>query len=98
MREKDLEQKLIKAVEELGGKCWKWVSPGTTGVPDRICLFPGGRVLFCEVKRPGVKDGLSTRQKRVLAQLRALGMRVAVIYSEEDIYAVLSARVPKNSI
>ena len=84
MLEKDLENKLRAKVKSLGGMCLKWVSPGFTGVPDRICLLPGGRVVFAELKRPGVKDGLSPRQKRVIAQLRSLGLTVIVIRSEED--------------
>lgn len=50
--EKDIEQKLRKMVESHGGLCLKWVCPGWSGVPDRIILLPGGRVMFVETKRP----------------------------------------------
>ena len=36
MREKIIEEKLTKAVRQKGGVCWKFTSPGTAGVPDRI--------------------------------------------------------------
>lgn len=62
----------------------KWVSPGFTGVPDRICFFPGGKILFVEVKRPGLKDGRSARQKRVADQLTFLGQRVVTVNSIES--------------
>ena len=50
--EKEIEGKLRKAVKVRGGACLKWVCPGWSGVPDRIVLLPGGRVLFVETKRP----------------------------------------------
>lgn len=84
LQEKELEKKLKNFIKAEGGLCLKWVSPGFTGVPDRICLLPGGRVVFAELKRPGIKDGLSPRQKRVISQLKALGCSVVVVRSEED--------------
>ncbi len=38
-------------------------------MPDRIAILPGGRIIFIEVKRPGLSDGLSVRQKKVIATL-----------------------------
>ena len=40
MREKLIEQKLVKAVKALNGMCPKLVSPGTDGMPDRMVLLP----------------------------------------------------------
>lgn len=51
MNEHHIEAQLKKAVEASGGLCWKLVCPGTTGVPDRLCLM-GGQVVFVEVKAP----------------------------------------------
>lgn len=53
MTEKQLEQKLIRAVKVTGGLCLKFTSPGTAGVPDRIIILPNGNVGFVEVKKPG---------------------------------------------
>ncbi|MGN1027800.1 MAG: hypothetical protein ACI4P4_15505 [Faecousia sp.] len=50
--EKDVEQALVRMVKRHGGLCLKWVCPGHSGVPDRIILLPGGRVVFVETKRP----------------------------------------------
>ena len=85
MDEKGLEKKVKKKIEEAGGLCLKWVSPGFTGVPDRIGLLPGGRVVFIEVKSPTGKGRLSGRQNKVIRQLRSLGFRVLVIDKEEQL-------------
>lgn len=79
MIEKDVEARLRMAVERAGGMCRKWVSPGFTGVPDRIILMPGGRVYFAELKAPGKKE--RARQEYVQRQLRELGFTV---YSSVD--------------
>jgi hypothetical protein len=82
--EKDIEQKLIDMVQDYGGLCLKWVCPGWSGVPDRIILLPGGRVIFAETKRP--KGGkLSKLQEWWLDRLRALGFHADVVWNEEDI-------------
>ena len=53
MRERQIEQKLVKAVKAVGGIAPKLVSPGFDGMPDRMVLLPGGHVGFVEVKAPG---------------------------------------------
>ena len=79
MLEKDIEKRLIKPVRALGGLCLKLECPGYTGMPDRLILLPGGRVLFVETKQPGKKE----RARQVLVQdsLRGLGFTV---YSTVD--------------
>ena len=44
MREKQIEQKLVKAVKAEGGMCPKLVSPGTDGMPDRMVLLPEAHI------------------------------------------------------
>lgn len=80
--EKEIEQKLRTKVEDLGGKCLKWVCPGWSGVPDRIVLLPGGRIYFVELKRPrgGV---LSPMQKKWRDWLQRLGFRYVLIWDRE---------------
>ena len=41
MREKTIEQRLVKAVKNSGGIAPKLVSPGFDGMPDRLVLLPG---------------------------------------------------------
>lgn len=88
MREKTIEQKLIKAVKSAGGIAPKMVSPGFDGVPDRLVLLPGGRIAFIELKAPGkTLRPLQVRRKR---QLEALGFSVYCIDSPEQIGGILS--------
>ena len=87
MRERQIEQRLIAEVRKRHGLCPKWVSPGLSGVPDRIILLPGGRVAFAELKAPG--KTFRTQQRYRKAQLERLGFRVYVIDSTEQIGGVL---------
>lgn len=92
MREKDIERKLVRAVRAAGGLAPKWVSPGLDGVPDRIILFPGGRIAFAELKAPGKKP--RPLQEKRIGQFRCLGFRVYVIDSEEQIEQILKEVMP----
>lgn len=83
MLEAELERKICEYVRRLGGRAFKFVSPGAPGVPDRLCVLPGGRLIFIEVKRPGRKDGLSVQQKKIIGWLRKLGCTVWVINDYE---------------
>ena len=88
MREKSIESKLTAEVRRLGGLAPKFVSPGLDGVPDRLILLPGGKVAFAELKAPGkTLRPLQAVRKR---QLEALGFRVFVIDSTEQIGGVLN--------
>lgn len=82
MRETLVENKLIESVKKKGGLCWKFVSPGTNGVPDRVCLFPDGRIVFVETKAPG--KVLRPLQRKRREELEALGFEVLVIDSKEE--------------
>ena len=82
MLESRIEEYLKKRVKTLGGLCMKFISPGTSGVPDRICVL-NGRTVFVEVKRP---DGvLSSSQKIVQKRLADLGAEVHTVWSMEDV-------------
>ena len=85
--EKKLEQKLVKAVKEKGGLCPKLVSPGTDGMPDRMVLLPGGRIIFIEVKAPGKKP--RPLQELRHRQLRKLGFMVSVLDNAGQIPEIL---------
>ena len=88
MREKDIEQRLIKAVKDMGGIAPKFVSPGLDGVPDRLVLLPGGRMAFAELKAPGKTPRPLQRYR--IEELQQLGFRVYVIDSIEQIGGVLN--------
>ena len=87
MREREIEKKLVDAVKTQGGVCWKFVSPGTAGIPDRIILMPMGRIAFVEVKAPGERP-----RKLQLARhrlLRRLGFKTFVLDNPEQIGGIL---------
>ena len=87
MREKTIEQKLVKAVKAVGGIALKLTCPGWGGVPDRLILLPDTRLAFVEVKAPG--ETLRPLQVKRKRQLEALGFRVYVIDRPEQIGGVL---------
>ena len=83
MRERDIEAYLRDQVKAIGGIAYKFVSPGNAGVPDRLVLLPGERVVFVELKAPGRQPTpLQLRQQR---RIRDLGFTVLVIDSKEGV-------------
>ena len=87
MREKQIEQKLVRAVRAVGGLAPKFVSPGLDGVPDRLILLPGGHLAFAELKAPGQRP--RPLQQRRIGQLKQLGFRVYIIDNTNQIGGVL---------
>ena len=95
MTEKKIEQALVSAVKTQGGICWKFVSPGTAGVPDRIILMPMGRIAFVEVKAPGERP-----RKLQLARhrlLRRLGFKTFVLDNIDDIQKIIKEVMPDEA-
>ena len=89
MREKQIEQQLVRTVKAQGGICPKLVSPGFDGMPDRIVLIPDGHFAFVEVKAPGKKPrSLQLSRHRLLRQL---GFQVYVLDSVEKVGDILKA-------
>ncbi len=78
MREKEIEKILVGEVKRLGGRAYKWVSPGNAGVPDRIVIFPEQYPIFVELKTDTGK--LSALQKVQIRELQKLGQRVSVVH------------------
>lgn len=83
MREATVERKLVEGVKKAGGQAWKFVSPGRSGVPDRIVLLPGGRVIFVELKTDTGK--LSKLQIVCIRLLRELGFDARVLFGVSDV-------------
>lgn len=85
--EKDIEKKLVNLVTRYGGLCLKWTCPAWSGVPDRICLLPGGRVIFVETKRPqGGK--VSKLQTWWANKINRMGFLHLFVKDEDDLRAL----------
>lgn len=84
MLEKTLEAYFVHRVEWAGGIAEKTVSPGGRGYFDRVCVFPGGRVVFVELKRPK-RSNTSAHQRTRHERYISLGAEVAVVRSLADV-------------
>lgn len=87
MREKYVEQALVKSVKARGGICPKWVSPSFSGVPDRLVFLPNGKFGLVEVKAPDQKPRML--QVSIHKLFERLGFTVYVIDRIEMIGVVL---------
>lgn len=87
MREKEIEQALVRFVKGIGGLCLKFVSPSYDGMPDRLVLLPKGKIAFIELKAPRKKmRSLQIRRKK---QLESLGFAVYCIDGIQQIRGVI---------
>ena len=81
--EKVVERKLVELVKINGGMCIKLLCDQLIGLPDRMCLFPGHKIVFVELKTTGRKP--KRIQTYMHNKLRALGFRVEVIDTVESV-------------
>lgn len=88
MLEKEVEKYLRDEVKRIGGKAYKFVSPGNDGVPDRLVCLPGGAVAFVELKAPGKAP--RPLQEKQMSFLRGLGFDVRCIDSKAGVDALIA--------
>ena len=87
MRERTIEQRFARTVKKRGGIALKFVSPGFDGMPDRLVLFPDGKIGFVEVKAPGKKARpLQVSRHRMLLKM---GFKVYVLDAPERIEVII---------
>jgi len=89
MLERAIERYLIHEVKRRNGLALKFVSPGISGVPDRIVLLPRGKMAFVELKAPG--ETLRPLQVKRKNQLEILGFEVYCVDGIQQIGGVLDA-------
>lgn len=87
MRESQIEKKLRDATKKRNGLCLKFISPGNSGVPDRLILMQNSRVAFIELKRPG--GDLKPLQKYWRRVLENLGLLYFKLDSPDEIEEAL---------
>jgi hypothetical protein len=87
--EKYIEAKLRLGIQSLGGLCIKVPATFFAGLPDRLCILPGGKVFFVETKAPGKKA--SPVQLAVARKITALGVSVHLVDSVEAVDELVSS-------
>ena len=85
--EKTLEARLVREIEARGGMALKYTSQFHRGIPDRICLLPGGLSIFVELKSTGKKP--TKLQQHAMEQLDRMGHPNTVIDSTEKLEELL---------
>lgn len=85
--ESAIESKLAKAVKSMGGLCYKFTSPGSPGVPDRIIITKTGRVIFAELKAE--YGSLQKVQEYRIAEMQSRGVDVRIVKGEEQLKALV---------
>lgn len=83
MLEKDIEKLFRDEIKKAGGKAYKFTSPGNDGVPDRIVMLPGGRIVFVELKTDTGK--LSKLQELQCKKIAELGQTVRVLHGLAEV-------------
>lgn len=81
--EKQIEEHLLNHVRRLGGVAYKFTSPATRGVADRVVCLPDGSTWFVEIKAPGGR--LSPLQHHFRNNMLRLKQRYACLWSKEDV-------------
>ena len=81
MLEKAIERRLLEMVKRHGGLCLKLT--GYCGIPDRVLLTADGKVVFTEIKRPGIK--LRPEQEAWQRKLRKMGFDALTIDSYDAV-------------
>ena len=87
MREKEIEKILTAGVKSMGGRAYKWTSPGNDGVPDRIVFLPGRTPIFVELKTETGR--LTDLQKTQIGRLKGLGQDVRVLKGRDAVLEFL---------
>jgi hypothetical protein len=88
VKERVIEQQLVAGVQALGGVCLKVGIIGRRGFFDRICVLPGGRVLFVELKRPR-GSRITPHQQQYIELFKTLGVDCCVVKNADDIARLL---------
>ena len=82
--EQTVERHLLRRVKMLRGLCLKLPALVYPGIPDRMILLPGGRVIFMELKRP-VGGRFEKLQPWWLRTLARLGFPVHVCRTKQEV-------------
>lgn len=82
IRERVVEQHLVRGLERIGIPCVKFLPDHMRGMPDRLVLLPGGMVMWVELKTRG--GSLEEIQKVRHRELEVAGQIVKVVWSIDE--------------
>ena len=83
MLEKEVEKHFRETVKRLGGTSFKFSSPTSRGVSDRIACLPDGSTWFVELKTRGGR--LSPLQKIFAETMEMLNQNYRCFWNKEQI-------------
>jgi hypothetical protein len=83
MRESEVERHFKWAVARMGGKTYKFTSPGRKGVSDQIACLPDGSTWFVELKTIGGRK--SELQKLFAEEITSVNQRYACLWTKEQV-------------
>ena len=83
MKEKIVENHFVWAVERIGGKTYKFTSPGRKGVSDQVACLPDGSTWFVELKTKGGR--LSALQKMFMSDMTLLNQRYSCLWTIDQV-------------
>ena len=81
--ERTLEKRFVSEIKKRGGLAIKMPGNIMTGIPDRLVILPGGRIVFVELKRDTGR--VSKIQAHVHKLLLDLGCHVEVLFGRDQI-------------
>ena len=87
MGETTIEYHLRDQIKAIGGKAYKFISPGNRGVPDRLVCLPKGKIIFVELKDKGKKP--TSKQLNKHAELIRLGYTVFVADCKAEVDKII---------
>jgi len=94
MTEKQIEARMVKSIKERGGLCYKFTSPGNSGVPDRIIITTEGRTIFVELKTE--RGVLSKLQQYQITRMQKRNADVRVLYGWPQVKAFVEEVMPNE--
>jgi hypothetical protein len=82
IKERIIEKYFKRQAEKMGALVVKFVSPGMSGVPDRVMIYKGV-IWFVELKRPGYN--LEPLQEWIHKLFKSHGAKVITLDTKEDV-------------
>jgi len=93
LSERQIENRIVKYAKDQGWLVIKLNPTWHKGLPDRMFLLPGGKIVFLELKKPGGRA--SPLQKYFIAWMKDLGHSAHVVDNYDEAVRILDAsRIP----